>query len=59
MKSTIHFYSTKDEYGCFSNFAPYPIVLKGKTWPTAETHWFRGSGSLPEPGGGERGSRVN
>lgn len=36
----IHFYSTKDEYGCFSNFSPHPIELKGKTWPTSE-HYFQ------------------
>jgi N-glycosidase YbiA len=32
----IQFYSTRDEYGCFSDFAPYPITLKGKVWPTSE-----------------------
>jgi N-glycosidase YbiA len=36
----IHFYSTKDEHGFFSNFAAYPIVLGGKTWPTSE-HYFQ------------------
>jgi N-glycosidase YbiA len=36
----IHFYSTRDAYGCFSNFAPYPISLKGKLWPTSE-HYFQ------------------
>ncbi|HEV2457659.1 MAG TPA: NADAR family protein, partial [Ktedonobacterales bacterium] len=36
----IHFYSTRDAYGCFSNFAPYPITLKGKLWPTSE-HYFQ------------------
>ena len=28
------------EYGCFSNFSPHPIRLKGKTWPTSE-HYFQ------------------
>ncbi len=37
---TITFYSVGGDYGCFSNFAPYPIVLKGKTWPTSE-HYFQ------------------
>jgi hypothetical protein len=37
---TIYFYSTKDKYGCFSNFAAYPIELKGKVWPTTE-HYFQ------------------
>jgi ribA/ribD-fused uncharacterized protein len=29
-----------DEYGEFSNFARYPIVLKGKRWQTTE-HYFQ------------------
>lgn len=36
----IKFYSTADEYGEFSNFAPYPIKLKGKMWATSE-HYFQ------------------
>jgi ribA/ribD-fused uncharacterized protein len=36
----IQFYSVSDEYGCFSNFAAYPIKMKGKTWPTSE-HFFQ------------------
>lgn len=40
MQKEIKFYSTKDEYGCFSNFAAYPITLKGKVWPTTE-HYFQ------------------
>jgi ribA/ribD-fused uncharacterized protein len=34
------FYSTREEYGCFSNFAAAPIRLKGKLWPTSE-HYFQ------------------
>lgn len=37
---TIKFYSTAHEYGEFSNFAPFPIKLKGKTWPTTE-HYYQ------------------
>jgi ribA/ribD-fused uncharacterized protein len=37
---TISFYSTADEYGEFSNFASFPITLKGKRWPTSE-HYFQ------------------
>lgn len=37
---TIRFYSVGAEYGEFSNFAPYPITLKGKRWPTSE-HYFQ------------------
>ena len=40
MPKTIKFYSTADEYGEFSNFAPFPIKLKKKLWPTSE-HYFQ------------------
>jgi ribA/ribD-fused uncharacterized protein len=40
MPEDILFYSVSDEYGCFSNFAPYPIQLDGKRWPTSE-HYFQ------------------
>jgi ribA/ribD-fused uncharacterized protein len=36
MSGVIHFYRTGDEYGSFSNFAPYPIEVDGRVWPTAE-----------------------
>lgn len=29
-----------EEYGEFSNFAPFPFELDGKTWPTSE-HYFQ------------------
>jgi N-glycosidase YbiA len=38
--SPIHFYNLREPYGEFSNFAPYPITLKGHTWPTSE-HYFQ------------------
>jgi ribA/ribD-fused uncharacterized protein len=40
MLDVINFYSVGDEYGCFSNFAPYAIKLGGKSWPTSE-HYFQ------------------
>lgn len=40
VKDAIRFYSVSEEYGCFSNFSPHPIRLKGKTWPTSE-HYFQ------------------
>jgi ribA/ribD-fused uncharacterized protein len=40
MSEVINFYSVSDEFGCFSNFAGYPIRLKGKIWPTSE-HYFQ------------------
>lgn len=36
----IHFYSTSDDYGEFSNFSPHSILLDGKRWPTSE-HYFQ------------------
>jgi ribA/ribD-fused uncharacterized protein len=36
----IAFYRTREAYGAFSNFAPYPIELDGLRWPTAE-HYFQ------------------
>lgn len=39
-RATINFYGVGDEYGCFSNFSPHPIVLKGVIWPTSE-HYFQ------------------
>lgn len=39
-RAPIRFYSVNDEYGEFSNFALYPITLKGKRWPTSE-HYFQ------------------
>ena len=40
MPDDIRFYRTADAYGCFSNFAPYPIEIDGKEWPTSE-HYFQ------------------
>ncbi|WP_367874296.1 NADAR family protein [Luteolibacter sp. Populi] len=40
MTAPIHFYSTGDPYGEFSNFAAYPITLGKKKWPTTE-HYFQ------------------
>ena len=40
MDNEIKFYSVNNSYGEFSNFAPYPIKLKGKTWMTSE-HYFQ------------------
>lgn len=40
MNNEIKFYRVNEEYGCFSNFAPYPIRVDGKVWPTTE-HYFQ------------------
>jgi ribA/ribD-fused uncharacterized protein len=37
---TIYFYSTNDEYGCFSNFSRHGFKLDGRYWPTSE-HYFQ------------------
>ena len=36
----IEFYSTKDRYGCFSNFSAHGFELDGHWWPTSE-HYFQ------------------
>lgn len=36
MSNVIEFYSTSGDFGCFSNFAPYPIEMDGRIWPTSE-----------------------
>ncbi len=38
--TVINFYTTKGDYGCFSNFSRHPVKLKGHTWPTSE-HYFQ------------------
>lgn len=40
MPDVINFYRVSDEFGCFSNFAPYPVRMDGKVWPTSE-HYFQ------------------
>lgn len=40
MSEVINFYHVSEAYGCFSNFARYPIHLDGKRWPTTE-HYFQ------------------
>lgn len=37
---TIYFYSTRDKYGCFSNFSHHGFELDGAYWPTSE-HYFQ------------------
>ena len=37
---TIYFYSTRDKYGCFSNFSRHGFQLDGLWWPTSE-HYFQ------------------
>ncbi|AFY82849.1 NADAR family protein [Oscillatoria acuminata] len=37
---TLYFYSTRNEYGCFSNFSHHGFELDGVWWPTSE-HYFQ------------------
>lgn len=37
---TIYFYSTRSEYGCFSNFSSHGFELDGEYWATTE-HYFQ------------------
>lgn len=46
-ETVIYFYSTRDAYGEFSNFARYPITIDGKVWPTSE-HYFQAQKFLGE-----------
>ena len=41
MAAVIEFYAVGDAYGEFSNFAPFPIFIRNKRWPTSE-HYFQG-----------------
>ncbi len=45
--NTILFYSVSEPYGCFSNFARYPIKLDGDVWATSE-HYFQAAKFLNE-----------
>lgn len=40
MSQRIEFYSTRGEFGAFSNFSRHPFTLEGKRWPTSE-HYFQ------------------
>jgi len=40
MSNPLHFYRVDDDHGEFSNFAPSPIRLKDRLWPTVE-HYFQ------------------
>jgi len=40
MNEVIRFFSTKGQYGCFSNFSRHPVELDGKVWKTSE-HYYQ------------------
>ncbi len=40
MADAIQFYRIRDPYGCFSNYAPYPVEIDGLLWPTTE-HYYQ------------------
>jgi ribA/ribD-fused uncharacterized protein len=37
---TIYFYSTREQYACFSNFSPHGFILDNLYWYTSE-HYFQ------------------
>jgi N-glycosidase YbiA len=39
-KGPVNFYSRRNPYGEFSNFANFPITVEGKLWPTSE-HYYQ------------------
>ncbi|MTJ14527.1 NADAR family protein [Anabaena sp. UHCC 0187] len=45
---TIYFYSTREEYGCFSNFSSHGFVLDELYWSTSE-HYFQAQKFLGTP----------
>jgi N-glycosidase YbiA len=47
-RKIIKFYRTSDPFGEFSNFAAFPIRLKGVVWPTTE-HYFQAQKFVGSP----------
>ncbi len=45
---TLYFYSTRDKYGCFSNFSPHGFELDGVWWSTSE-HYFQAQKFIGTP----------
>ena len=40
MAQVVRFYSTRDAFGCFSNFSKHPVTARGALFPTSE-HYFQ------------------
>jgi N-glycosidase YbiA len=40
MTEDVRFYGVKEPFGQLSNFAPFPVEIDGRVWPTAE-HYFQ------------------
>ncbi|MBD2136623.1 NADAR family protein [Anabaena sp. FACHB-1237] len=45
---TIYFYKVWQPYGCFSNFSPHSILIKGTYWPTVE-HYYQAQKFVNSP----------
>jgi len=45
---TIYFYSTREQYGCFSNFSPHGFQLDSLWWTTSE-HYFQAQKFVDTP----------
>lgn len=48
MSEVIHFYHKGEPFYEFTNFAPFPISLGGKVWPTSE-HYFQAQKHFGQP----------
>jgi ribA/ribD-fused uncharacterized protein len=48
LKPVIRFYHKDEPYYEFTNFAPFPIKLSGKVWPTSE-HYFQAQKHVGSP----------
>ncbi|MEH2070590.1 MAG: NADAR family protein [Nostoc sp.] len=44
----IYFYSTREQYGCFSNFSPHGFELDGLYWLTSK-HYFQAQKFINTP----------
>jgi len=57
MRNEIRFCSLRDEYGAFSNFARYSVVISKKRWPTTE-HYLQAQ-KFQDPADREEIRRAN
>lgn len=39
-REPVHFYNTRGEHGCFTNFSRHVVEMEDKEWPTSE-HYFQ------------------
>jgi ribA/ribD-fused uncharacterized protein len=56
---TVKFYSTRGEYGCFSNFSRHAVVIGGKRYPTTEAYYQAQKFMTTEPAYAEEIRKTN